>query len=84
MTSKEKLRKLKELNQSSGWQVLHEVMEQEIVSVAMEIAESSTMHIDEINFRRGAIFSAKRLLELPQRLAVKLENEIVMDDKLKK
>jgi hypothetical protein len=47
----------------------------------MEIAETPTMHIDEINFRRGAIFSAQRLLELPTRLAVKLENEIVMDDK---
>jgi len=83
MTSKEKLRKLKELDQSSGWQVLHDIMKEEIVSVAMEIAESPSMHIDEINFRRGAIFSAKRLLELPQRLAVQLENELVMDDKLK-
>jgi len=83
MTSKEKLRKLKELEKSSGWEVLHQIMEKEIVSVAMEIAETPSMHIDEINFRRGAIFSAKRLLELPQRLAIKLENEIVMDDKTK-
>lgn len=87
MTAKEKLRKLKELEKSSGWNVLVKIMEEEVVSSAMAIAESAQMPIDEINFRRGSIFAAKRLLELPARLAVKLENEIVMesatDDKTK-
>ena len=81
MTSKEKLRKLKELENSSGWNVLVEIMKDEIVQSAMQIAESPNMSLDEINYRRGSIFAAKRLLELPSRLAVHLENEIVMDDK---
>tara|TARA_B100001939_G_C16868508_1_gene585235 strand:- start:236 stop:502 length:267 start_codon:yes stop_codon:yes gene_type:complete len=81
MTSKEKLRKLKELENSSGWNVLVDIMKDEIVQSAMQIAESPNMSLDEINYRRGSIFAAKRLLELPQRLAVHLENEIVMDDK---
>ena len=81
MTSKEKLRKLKELENSSGWNVLVDIMKDEIVQSAMQIAESPNMSLDEINYRRGSICAAKRLLELPQRLAVHLENEIVMDDK---
>ena len=81
MTSKEKLRKLKELENSSGWNVLVDIMKDEIVQSAMQIAESPNMSLDEINYRRGSIFAAKRRLELPQRLAVHLENEIVMDDK---
>lgn len=80
MNSKEKLRKLRELEKSSGWEVLVKIMEDEIVSSAMAIAESASMPLDEINFRRGSIYAAKRLLELPSRLAIKLENEIVMED----
>tara|TARA_A100001035_G_C27768912_1_gene495208 strand:+ start:1513 stop:1767 length:255 start_codon:yes stop_codon:yes gene_type:complete len=84
MTSKEKLRRLKELENSAGWNVLLEIMKEEIVVSAMQIAETPNMELDEINYRRGSIYAAKRLLELPQRLAVKLENEIAMDDSPKK
>ena len=59
-------------------------MKEEIVVSAMQIAETPNMELDEINYRRGSIYAAKRLLELPQRLAVKLENEIAMDDSPKK
>ena len=84
MTSKEKLRRLKELENSAGWNVLLEILKEEIVVSAMQIAETPNMELDEINYRRGSIYAAKRLLELPQRLAVKLENEIAMDDSPKK
>lgn len=84
MTSKEKLRRLKELENSAGWNVLLEIMKEEIVVSAMQIAETPNMELDEINYRRGSIYAAKRLLELQQRLAVKLENEIAMDDSPKK
>ena len=84
MKSKEKLRRLKELENSAGWNVLLEIMKEEIVVSAMQIAETPNMELDEINYRRGSIYAAKRLLELPQRLAVKLENEIAMDDSPKK
>ena len=84
MTSKEKLRRLKELETSAGWNVLLEIMKEEIVVSAMQIAETPNMELDEINYRRGSIYAAKRLLELPQRLAVKLDNEIAMDDSPKK
>ena len=84
MTSKEKLRRLKELDNSEGWNVLLEIMKEEIVVSAMQIAETPNMELDEINYRRGSIYAAKRLLELPQRLAVKLEHEIAMDDSPKK
>jgi len=75
-----------ELEKNRGWHYIKVVMDEEVVKLAMSIAETSDMTLDQINFRRGAIFAAKQLLDLPSRLRVKLENEIALsgeDDKIK-
>jgi hypothetical protein len=84
MTSKSKIKAIDGLTKSQGWRVLREVMEQEIVQAAMQIAETPTMPLDEINFRRGSIWAAKTMLELPERLRMKLEAEAALgkDDSL--
>jgi len=69
---------LNSLERSKGWQYLREVMEQEVLSAAMAIAETPNMPVDEINFRRGSIWAAKSLLDLPQKLKLRLENEIAL------
>ena len=53
-------------------------MDEEVVKLAMSIAETSDMTLDQISFRRGAIFAAKQLLDLPTHLRVRLENEIAL------
>ena len=55
------------------------VMEDEIVSAAMAIAENPNMSLDEINFRRGSIFAAKALLDMPTRLKSKLYGEVALN-----
>lgn len=75
------------LEKSKGWAVLMRIMHEEILQAAMAIAESPNMPIDEINFRRGSIWAGKRMLELPLRLRVKLENELALlgvDDKVRR
>ncbi len=64
---------------SKGWQVLNQIMKDEIVSSAMSIADNASMDLQEINFRRGSIWAAKQMLEMPVRLRQKLEAEIALD-----
>ncbi len=83
MNPKASLNAIDTLENSKGWTVMRKVMEEEIVSSAMAIAESPTMSLDEINFRRGTIFAAKALLDMPKKLRSKFEAEIALtkDDK---
>tara|TARA_R100000664_G_C2752786_1_gene140071 strand:- start:1064 stop:1330 length:267 start_codon:yes stop_codon:yes gene_type:complete len=79
MNSKAKLKAIDDLMKSKGWQVLNQIMKDEIVSSAMSIADTPTMDMQEINFRRGSIWAAKQMLEMPVRLRQKLEAEIALD-----
>lgn len=80
MTPKAKLKALQSLMSSKGWTVLNEVMNDEILASAMSIADTPNMDLQEINFRRGSIWAAKRMLELPVRLQAKLESEIALSN----
>ena len=81
MNPKASLQAIDALVKSKGWTVMRKVMEEEIVSSAMAIAENSQMTLDEINFRRGSIFAAKALLDLPSKLTSKFSAEIALGDK---
>lgn len=79
MNSKAKLKAIDDLMKSKGWQVLNQIMKDEIVSSAMSIADNASMDLQEINFRRGSIWAAKQMIEMPVRLRQKLEAEIALD-----
>lgn len=79
MNAKAELNAIEALEKSKGWTVLRKVMEAEIVSAAMSIAENPNMTLDEINFRRGSIFAAKALLDMPVRLKSQLYGSIALD-----
>lgn len=79
MTPKTKLQNLSKLLESNSWKLIVDVMEKEIVQSAMNIAESPKMDLEEINFRRGAIWAGKQLLEMPNRLKIRYENEIALE-----
>jgi hypothetical protein len=80
MGPKEQVKAVNELSKSKGWAVIRQVMEQEVLQAAMAIAETANMPLDEINFRRGSIWAANRMLELPDRLRMKLESEAALLD----
>ena len=79
LTPKQKLQNLSKLLESNSWKLIVEIMEEEIVTSAMSIAESPKMDLEEINFRRGAIWAGKQLLEMPNRLKIRYENEIALE-----
>tara|TARA_B100002019_G_C20899894_1_gene417589 strand:- start:262 stop:528 length:267 start_codon:yes stop_codon:yes gene_type:complete len=79
MNKLEQKRKIQELLKSDGWGILAQKMQEEILSAAYQMAENKMLTIDEINFRRGAMFAARRLMELPTNLDMLLDNEILME-----
>ena len=74
------LKALQEMTKTRGWAVVREVMEREIVTAAMAIAEHPSMSLDEINFRRGAIWAGKQLIDVPDRLMRVLETDVRLDE----
>lgn len=81
MTPRERLKALIDLQISPGWKVITDVMNDEVVAAAMAIADNPKMTLDEINFRRGTIWAAKQLIDLPVKIQLKLENELALSTK---
>lgn len=81
MSDREHLKAVLDLQKSLGWHILAEVMNQEVVAAAMAIADNPKMTLDEINFRRGTIWAAKQLIDLPVKIQLKLENELALSSK---
>lgn len=81
MIARERLKALIDLQNSSGWKVVTDVMNDEVVAAAMAIADNPKMTLDEINFRRGTIWAAKQLIDLPVKIQLKLENELALSTK---
>lgn len=71
-------REIDKLLKTRGWAVVTEIMEKELVAAAMIIAEDRAMTVDEINFRRGAIWAAKQLVDLPDKLQQRLLGDLLM------
>lgn len=78
MKEHEALKVLAQLQQSKGWAYIRETMEQEILRAAHDLAKRPVMSVDEIHFRRGAMWAATLLVDLPQRLQSQLENELLL------
>lgn len=81
MNEKARIAALEQLQRHKGWQILHETMEREIVTAAMQIAENPHMTQQEIDFRRGAIWAAKQMLNLPGRITNQLQTELALSPK---
>ena len=66
------------LERSKGWSYVAQVMREEILLSAQRIGENRKMEIDEIHFQRGAIWAAQQLLRMPERLRLRIENEVAL------
>lgn len=80
MNNKDAHKAMSTLASSDGWQYMKQVMNDEILTSAYQLAESPDMTEKEIDFRRGAIWAAKQLLNMPDKLLLKLENELMLDE----
>ena len=79
--AKTNLRAVLALRKSRGWTYIKEVMEKEIVTAALNLGGAGThMPESEMHYRRGAIFAAKQLMEMPDKLVLHLESEAALED----
>lgn len=78
MKPRQAIKAITDLEASKGWTILRSTMEREVVQAAMAIAQTPNMPLDEINFRRGAIWAAQQLLDLPQRLRLRTEADLAL------
>lgn len=79
MTKQEEARVLEELLSSNGWGILQRKMQDEILTAAYQLADNKQLSVDEINFRRGAMWAARRMIELPTNMKMLIDNELLME-----
>ena len=76
--TKEKLALIKRLKKDDAWKFLQEIMKEEILTAAYNLSSDPKTSVDELNWRRGALWASKQLIEMPSVLEVKLENDLMM------
>jgi len=82
MTPKQKIKALDGLMSSEGWALVVETMQQEILGAALNMANTAQMSEDEMHFRRGSIWAAKQLVDLPGNMRQRLESETSLNERL--
>ncbi len=79
VSNKKKLELVLDVKQHEGWLFIQKVMQDEMMSAANKLADTPNMSIEELHFRRGAMWAARKLIEIPSVLAAKLENDVAME-----
>jgi hypothetical protein len=75
---KQAIDKLTSLKKTDGWKIIDEVMKQEILTASFQLSENRDMTLE------GAMWAARQLKELPDRLIMKYSNEDVLETTAKK
>lgn len=79
MTKKQDYEAVDKLLKSEGWAVLQREMEKSILQAAYFLAEQKDITNDQMHFRRGAMWAARKFLELPEAVKSILNNDILLD-----
>ena len=83
MTIKNNIQELKALAASKGWIKINEIMEGEILQLALRMARNAEMSQQQMDFQRGSIWAAEQLLNLPSKLIVKLEGDLTLEETMR-
>lgn len=63
---------------SDGWSLLRRRMDQERALFIHQLASANTMSESELHWRRGVLWAAERLLQMPELFLAQLENELIL------
>ena len=64
---------------SKGWAVIQEEIEKSILQAAFQLCDGPAMSIEEVHFRRGSMWAARKFIDLPEVVSQILNNNILMD-----
>ena len=79
MPPKQKQVAIDAMLKSKGWQVIQEEMENSILQAAYQLCDGPAMPIEEVHFRRGSMWAARKFVDLPSVVSQVLNNNILMD-----
>lgn len=79
VSNKKALELVQDVQKHDGWLFIKEIMQDEIMTAATKLAETPQMSLEELHFRRGAMWAARKLIDVPTVLAAKLENDVAME-----
>lgn len=79
MSLKRRLDQIRSLAQSDGWSLVQDAMRLEIERATVQITEPRPIPLQDLDFRRGAIWAARLLTDLPLRLASETEFQILVE-----
>ena len=79
VSNKKALELVQDVQKHDGWLFIKEIMQNEIMTAANKLAETPQMSLEELHFRRGAMWAARKLIDVPTVLASKLENDVAME-----
>ena len=79
MTPKQKQVAIDAMLKSKGWQVIKDEMEKSILQAAYQLCDGSAMTIEDVHFRRGSMWAARKFVDLPSVVSQVLNNNILMD-----
>ena len=79
MTPKQKQVAIDAMLKSKGWQVIKDEMEKSILQAAYQLCDGPAMTIEDVHFRRGSMWAARKFVELPSVVSQVLNNNILMD-----
>jgi len=79
MSPKEAYRQVKELESHPGWALIREAMLKEIDLATRQLVDQNRPAEEQAR-RHGAIWASYQLLEVPNRLLRRLENQIAIQE----
>ena len=83
MKPRQAIDKLSSLQRSDGWKIVANVMDEETLNAAIQLSEFRNLPIEEIHFRRGAMWAARQLKDMPEKLIMKYKNDLALDESIK-
>lgn len=79
MTPQEKRDAIEELIKSTGWTVLKQEIQNSILQAAYQLSDNAGMPLEEVHFRRGSMWAARKFLELPDAVSAIMQNDLLLD-----
>ena len=64
VSNKKALELVQDVQKHDGWLFIKEIMQDEIMTAANKLAETPQMSLEELHFRRGAMWAARKLIDV--------------------
>jgi hypothetical protein len=79
MKPEQAIKALDSLRNGKGWAYVKAIMEKEVLHAAYQLADNPSMSEKEVDFRRGAMWASRTLIDLPNKLYAQLEGEVALN-----